>query len=258
MTSGKGGTGKSVITSNLAVHLATSGVRVLAVDADMGLANLHLLLGMRPRATVMEVIERGAGLDEIAETGPVGVRLAAGGSGLTEMADLHPERLRRLVAAMEGLGDRADVVLVDTGAGIGRATTSFLYALEEIVIVTTPDLTAMTDAYAVIKNVAHNNARARLSLVVNRAQSAVEGLEVFGRMDRIAGKFLGRSLLYLGHVLDDSRVPASIAARLPILLNQPAAPAAACLRGIGRSLLLEIGSRRSAGVLRTAGAPRAV
>jgi flagellar biosynthesis protein FlhG len=252
VTSGKGGTGKSVLTSNLAVHLAAGGVRVLAVDADMGLANLHLLLGMRPSRTVMEVVERGASLDEVAEIGPVGVRLAAGGSGLPEMADLHPDRLRRIVAAMDQLGGRADVVLVDTGAGIGRATTTFLYALSEILVVTTPDLTAMTDAYAVIKNVAHNNRTARISLVVNRAGSAVEGLEVYGRMDRISERFLSRSLLYLGHVLEDSRVPVSVAARLPILLNQPASPAAACYRGIGRSLLLEIAPRRASGAVRTA------
>ena len=252
VTSGKGGTGKSVLTSNLAVHLAATGVKVMALDADMGLANLHLLLGMRPTRTVLEVIEKGAMLHEIAEVGPVGVRLAAGGSGIPEMADLHPERLRRLVAAMEELGERADVVLVDTGAGIGKATTSFLYVLDNILVVTTPDLTAMTDAYAVIKNVAHNNRSCRFWLVVNRAASALEGLEVFGRMDRIARSFLDRSLIYLGHVLEDSRVPASVAARVPILLNQPAAPAAACLRGVGRSLLLEIGARRTAGATRTA------
>src|SRR5437899_11340181 len=87
VTSGKGGTGKSVLTSNLAVHLAASGIRVLAIDADMGLANLHILLGMRPRRTVLEVIDRGAGLDDIAEVGPVGLRLAAGGSGVAEVAD---------------------------------------------------------------------------------------------------------------------------------------------------------------------------
>jgi flagellar biosynthesis protein FlhG len=247
VSSGKGGTGKSVLTSNLAVCLAAGGVRVLAVDADMGLANLHLLLGMRPARTVMDVIDRGAGLDDIAEMGPAGMRLAAGGSGLPEMADLHPERLRRLIAAMERAGGKAEVVLVDTGAGIGRSTTSFLYCLETILVVTTPDLTAMTDAYAVIKNVDRNNRTARILMVVNRAQSAVEGLEVFARMDRISSKFLNRSLTYLGHVLDDPRVPGSIAARLPVLLHQPAAPAAACVRGIGRSLLLEIGERRPAG-----------
>src|SRR5262249_21027985 len=125
VTSGKGGTGKSILTSSLAVHLSASGLRVVAVDADMGLANLHLLLGMQPRLTVMEVIERGATIDEVAESGPLGVRLAGGGSGRAEMADLHPSRLSRLVAAMEAVGDRADLVLVDTGAGIGRATTSF-------------------------------------------------------------------------------------------------------------------------------------
>ncbi len=245
VTSGKGGTGKSVMTSNLAVHLAATGVGVLAVDADMGLANLHLLLGMQPTRTVMEVVEKGASLHEVAEIGPVGVRLAAGGSGVPEMADLHPERLRRLVLAMEDPGGRAEVVLVDTGAGIGRATTSFIYALGEILVVTTPDVTAMTDGYAVIKNVARNNQTARLSVVVNRAASAVEGLEVFSRLERVCLKFLGRSLFYLGHVLDDPAVSVSVAARIPILLNQPASPAAACLRGVGRALLLEIGKRRA-------------
>lgn len=246
VTSGKGGTGKSVLTSNLAVHLAASGLKVVAVDADMGLANLHLLLGMQPQRTVMEVIESGATLDEIAETGPLGLRLAAGGSGRTDMADLHPGRLARLVAAMDAEGDRVEVVLVDTGAGIGRATTSFLYALEEIVVVTTPDLTAMTDGYAVIKNVAHNNPSARIFVVVNRAATAVEGLEVFGKIDRVSQRFLRRPLSYLGHILNDARVGESVASRIPIILNQPAAPASACIRGVGRTLLIEIDRRRTA------------
>ena len=218
---------------------------MIAVDADMGLANLHLLLGLQPRRTVMEVIEAGATIDDIAESGPVGVRLAGGGSGRPEMADLHPSRLRRLVAAMDAIGDRADVVLVDTGAGIGRATTSFLYAIGEILVVTSPDLTAMTDGYAVIKNVVRNNRSARVFVVVNRAQSALEGLEVFGRIDRVCQRFLERRLHYLGHVLNDPRITTSVAARLPILLNQPAAPASACLRGVGRALLLEIEQRRA-------------
>ena len=245
VTSGKGGTGKSILTSNLAVHLAASGMRVIAVDADMGLANLHLLLGVQPRRTVMDVIETGASIDEIAEEGPLGVRLAGGGSGRPEMADLHASRLRRLVVAMDAAGDRADVVLVDTGAGIGRATTSFLYAFEAILLVTSPDLTAMTDGYAVIKNVIRNNRSARIFVVVNRAQSAVEGLEVFSRIERVSRRFLERGLSYLGHVLNDPRITNSVAARIPILLNQPAAPASACLRGVGRALLLEIESRRA-------------
>jgi flagellar biosynthesis protein FlhG len=241
VTSGKGGTGKSVLASNLAVLLAATGARVIAVDADLGLANLHLLLGVRPARTIAEVIEGRAGLEEVAEEGPAGVRLAAGASGETGLADLHPYRLRRLVAALGDLGGRADLVLVDTGAGIGRATTSFVYALREIVVVTTPDLTAMADGYAVIKNVARNNPGARLALVVNRAHSAFEGVEVFGRIDRICRRFLGRTLSYLGHVLEDERVPASVAARRPIVLNQPAAPAAACLRGVARALRIETG-----------------
>jgi flagellar biosynthesis protein FlhG len=151
--------------------------------------------------------------------------------------------------ALESAGAIADMVLIDTGAGIGRATTSFLYSVRDVVIVTTPDLTAMTDAYAVIKNVARNNRQARVFLVVNRTSSAMEGMQVFGRIDQISRKFLGRSLHYLGHILDDPRVPASVAACKPILLHQPASPAAACLRGIGRSLMLEM---RGAGETRDA------
>ncbi len=252
ITSGKGGTGKSVLTSNLAVYLASVGTRVLAIDADMGLANLHLLLGIQPSRTIMEVIESGARLSEVSEVGPVGMRLAAGGSGRADMADLHPNRLSRLVAALDDPDGRADIVLVDTGAGIGRATTTFLYALSDILVVVTPDLTSMTDGYAVIKNVARNNPGARLSVVVNRVGSPVEGFEVFGRLEQVSQRYLARSLHYLGHVLDDQRIGASIAARLPILLNQPASPAAACFRGIGRSLLLDIRERqngRSAGGL---------
>lgn len=240
VSSGKGGTGKSIVTSNLSVHMASSGLKLLSVDADMGLANLHLLLGLRPARTIFDVIERGVSLADIVETGPAGVQLAAGGSGITEMADLHPERLLRLVVALEASGGIADMVLVDTGAGIGRATTSFLYSVRDVVVVTTPDLTAMTDAYAVIKNVARNNRQARLFLVANRTSSAVEGMQIFARMDQISRKFLGRSLHYLGHVLDDPRIAASVAACKPILLHQPASPAAACLRGIGRSLMLEM------------------
>ncbi|HXH28735.1 MAG TPA: hypothetical protein VNL37_06795, partial [Candidatus Polarisedimenticolia bacterium] len=189
-------------------------------------------------------IERGAPLDEVAEVGPVGVRLAAGGSGRPEMADLHPERLRRLLAAMEELDEGTRLVLIDTGAGIGRGITSFLYSVEDLIVVTTPDITSMSDAYAIIKNVTRNNPAARLMLAVNRTRNAVEGLEVFGRIDRISQRFLGRSLAYLGHVLDDPRVSLSVSARIPVVLNQPASPAAACLRGIGRSLQLELGSRR--------------
>jgi flagellar biosynthesis protein FlhG len=238
--SGKGGTGKSIVTSNLSVHIAASGLKLLSVDADMGLANLHLLLGLRPGRTIYDVIERGASLAEIAETGPGGIRLAAGGSGVPEMADLHPDRLLRLMVALEMSGEIADVVLVDTGAGLGRATTSFLYAVRDIVVVTTPDLTAMTDAYAVIKNVARNNRKARIFVVVNRTSSAVEGMEIFSRIDQISRRFLDRSLHYLGHVLDDPKIAASVAACRPILLHHPASPAAACLRGIGRSLMLEM------------------
>jgi flagellar biosynthesis protein FlhG len=244
ITSGKGGTGKSVIASNLSVHFSGTGSRVVVVDADLGLANQHLLLGLRPARSIVEVVERGVPMESILEDGPAGVALAAGVSGRPEVADLHAGRLRRRVAAIEDLGGRADIVVVDTGAGIGRATTTLLYALEEVILVTTPDLTAMTDGYMMIKNVARNNPRARLSVVVNRVQSAVEGLEVFGRIEQVCRRHLGHAPRFLGHVLEDRRIAASVASRIPILLNQPSAPAAACLRGIGRAIQIALPARQ--------------
>ena len=159
---------------------------------------------------------------------PAGANCAGGGVKIQTGIDSNAN----------GTLDPGEVIAAQTRYvcnGAGSATT---------LVVTSPDLTAMTDGYAVIKNVAHNNRTARVMVVVNRAQSAVEGLEVFGRIDRVSRKFLDRRLMYLGHVLNDPRVTSSVAARIPIVLNQPAAPASACLRGVGRALRLEIDQRR--------------
>lgn len=247
VTSGKGGTGKSVFTSNLAVEMAARGKRVLAVDADLGLANLHLLLGVSPRRNLYHSLSENLPFREIAERGPAGVRLVPGPSGVAELADLSPRDLARLIAETGRAGADFDLVLIDTAAGISRMTTAFLYSVREIIVVTTPDLTAMTDAYATVKTALRHNPPALISVVVNRARSSAQAWQAFQTLDGIAGRFLGRRLCYLGYLPDDDTVRRAIGVKVPAVLIEPGSAVARRIREIGRTLfpvesLLETGA----------------
>jgi flagellar biosynthesis protein FlhG len=237
VTSGKGGTGKSVLTSNLSTDLARRGTKVLAVDADLGLANLHLLMGVTPRRNIHHCLAANLSFREVAERTPAGVCLVPGPSGVAELADLSSRDLAFLVGEMGRLGSSFDLVLVDTAAGIARMTTAFLHAAREIIVVTTPDLTAMTDAYATIKTALRHNHSVLPAVVVNRARSSRQGWEVFQTLDGIASKFLGRRLCYLGYLPDDDSVRRSVAAKVPAVLLEPESAVAQRVREIGEILV---------------------
>jgi flagellar biosynthesis protein FlhG len=237
ITSGKGGTGKSVLTSNLSTDLARRGKKVLAVDADLGLANLHLLMGVNPRRNLYHCLSANLSFREISERTTAGVCLVPGPSGVAELADLSARDLAFLIGELGRVGSSFDLVLVDTAAGIARMTTAFLYAAREVIVVTTPDLTAMTDAYATIKTTLRHNPSALTSVVVNRAPSARQGWEVFQTLDGIAGKFLGRRLCYLGYLPDDDTVRRSVAAKVPAVLLEPESAVALRVREISEILV---------------------
>jgi flagellar biosynthesis protein FlhG len=236
VTSGKGGTGKSVLTSNLAVDLARRGRRVLAIDADLGLANLHLLLGVSPRRNLYHALSGEVPFADLSERGPEGVHLVPGPSGVAELADLSARDLSHLIGETERAAAGYDAVLVDTAAGISRITMAFLHAAREIVVVTTPDLTAMTDAYATIKTALRHNSPAVVSVVVNRARTSRLGWEVFQTLDGIAGKFLGRRLCYLGYLPDDDTVRRAISAKVPAVVLDPDSAVAQRVREISCTL----------------------
>jgi flagellar biosynthesis protein FlhG len=237
VTSGKGGTGKSVLTSNLATELALRGRRVLAVDADLGLANLHLLLGLTPRRSLYHSLISNLTFREVSERTASGVTLVPGPSGVAELADLSSRDLAHLISETARLGAEFDLVLVDTAAGISRMTMAFLNAAREILVVTTPDLTAMTDAYATMKTTLRHNPTAVMSVVVNRARTSRQGWEVFQTLDGIAGRFMSRRLCYLGYLPDDDTVRRSIAVKTPAVLMEPDSVVALRVREIASILL---------------------
>ncbi len=221
VTSGKGGTGKSIVSTNLACYLARHHRRVLLFDADFGLANAHLMLGMQPDRTLANAVRDGASLESCVVPGPHGVSLLSGSSGVAEMAALGPADIYRLAAQLEVLQERFDRIVIDTGAGIAPATLTFLHAASETVVVTTPDVTAITDAYAVIKTLRRSRADARLGILVNRARNRNEGRDVFHRLERVASRYVGDAPSYLGSLPEHRVVAGSVARRMPFLLGHP-------------------------------------
>jgi flagellar biosynthesis protein FlhG len=236
ITSGKGGVGKSNISVNLAVKFAEAGKEVILLDADLGLANADVLCNLDLPFNLSHVIARKKDVREVMYKAPGGFRLIGGASGLARMADLTDADRQRIVSALADLEQSADIILIDTGAGISPNVLSFTRAADNVLVVTTPEPTAITDAYAVVKVVSKDNQPRRVSLLVNQARSASEGRVVYERIATVAKKFLNVSLLDAGHVLSDPEVPSAVRRRVPFVIGAPRSHASHCVSQLAMRL----------------------
>lgn len=236
VTSGKGGVGKTNVSVNLSYALMELGHSVLILDADLGLANVDVLLGTTPPLHLGHLLNGERTFEDLIYTGPRGLQLIAGGSGLGELTAATPPALQRFVGSLRRLNGRVDYMIVDTGAGIGPAVLALLLAADEILLVTTPEPTAITDAYAVVKTIVRRQPGARISLIVNQAQSRAEAAQVAERLTRAVVGFLGFPIDFLGHLPHDPAVARSVRAQSPFFLEHPISPAAAALRDLARQL----------------------
>ena len=225
VTSGKGGVGKSNVSVNLAIKLAAAGKDVVLLDADLGLANADVLCSIDLPFNLSHVIARKKELREVMVPGPGGFRLIGGASGLARMADLTDDDRQRLITALAELEDEVDVILIDTGAGISPNVLAFTRCADHVLVVTTPEPTAITDAYAVIKVLTRDGDQRRISLLVNQVTSAAEARQVQDRIAKVARQFLGVTVFEAGYVLTDEQVPASVRKRQPFVLASPRCPA---------------------------------
>ena len=237
VTSGKGGVGKTNLVVNLSLALAQFGKRVAILDADLGLANLDVMLGVVPRYTLYDVVRGRKNLAEIAIKGPAGVILLPGGSGLTELADLSEEKRRALINDLQLLEDMADIILIDTGAGLSRTVLSFVAAADEMLMITTPEPTAICDAYGVIKVTARQQLQQKINLIVNQVKNAREGKETAERLMRASEKFLQMELQFLGEICSDQRVAMAVKQQQPFITLYPHSAAAENVRRIAGTLL---------------------
>jgi flagellar biosynthesis protein FlhG len=236
VSSGKGGVGKTNLAVNLAVALASGGSKVVLLDADLGLANADVLCGITPRATLEDVVSSDRSLDEVMVTAPGGFSLVPGASGVSRLADMGQTQRRSVLDQLLHLERTADVIVVDTGAGIGANSMAFAAAANSILVACTPEPTSIADAYGAIKTLVARGCRDGLHLVVNMAMSEDEARAVHARIDRVARAFLGVQIRYAGSVPLDPAVPAAVRRRIPFSVASPTAPASIAVRRLASAL----------------------
>jgi flagellar biosynthesis protein FlhG len=239
VASGKGGVGKTNLAVNLGLRLAMAGRRVLLVDCDLGLANVDLVLGQRPRGDLGHVLAGRMDLDAIIHDGPAGLRWIPGGSHVPDLARTDRPRRTALFDALAREEARHDFVLLDAPAGIGAGVLDLAGQADELVLVTTPEPTSMMDAYTLLKAVAASRAGLpeRVRLVVNMVAHRREGARVHRRMAEVAGRFLGVSVDLLGHVFCDGHVGRAVQKQQPFVLAYPHSQASWCVRQLAEGLM---------------------
>ncbi|NLX13231.1 MAG: MinD/ParA family protein [Phycisphaerales bacterium] len=248
VASGKGGVGKTQVAVNLSIALAARNYRILLLDLDMGLANADLVLGLESTASWSDLFDGRRELDDNIISGPGGLDFVPGASGVARMAGLSEFERHQLLAAVRRLESRYDLIVLDCGAGISPNVLTFAAAADTILVVTTPEPTAITDAYAAIKAfVWEQNNRggvgqaAGIGLIVNMAESRREGRETFERLAGVAARFLHLPVNDYGYILRDEHVPAAVRQRHPVILHYPRCSACTCLMATAARLARELG-----------------
>ncbi|MHC4443951.1 MAG: MinD/ParA family protein [Planctomycetota bacterium] len=249
VTSGKGGVGKTLLAVNLSIALAARNHRVILFDMDMGLANADIVLGVEPTYTWSDVFAGRKSLEDIIIQGPGQIALVPGSSGMSQLADLSEFERHKLKSAMQHIEKRYDIVVLDCGAGISQNVVGFASSADTILVVATPEPTALTDAYATIKTFTTDRAGiiyaphtgASLGVIVNLAESQREGYEIYERLAGVSAKFLHLAVSDYGYILRDDYVTAAIRQRCPVILRYPRCSASTCLMATAGRLSRHLG-----------------
>ena len=237
VTSGKGGVGKTNVVANLAASLTEMGKKVVVLDADFGLANIDVLLGLAPRFHLGHVLFGRKSLSEIMVDGPCGIRIIPASSGLQRLSELSLEQREYLVQSFAELEGDADFLLIDTAAGISSNVLHFLLSVPEVVVVSAPEPTAIVDAYAVIKIVLAEDPAKTIRVLINSVSDEKESLEVFRQINSVVKRFLSREVLYLGHVERDPHLIKAVRGQVLVTHTFPGAPASRCFRKIASEIM---------------------
>jgi len=236
VASGKGGVGKSNISANLSICFARAGKRVLLLDADMSLGNLDVILNIQSKFNISHVLFGHRQLDEVIHHGPHGIDILCGASGIENLANLSEFQQSRLIQNMDRLQDNADIIVIDSAAGIGKSVVGFCMASDHVLLVTTPDATAMTDAYGMIKVLAANQFAGHMSLVVNMADTQAQAKKTYLQIAKVAKQFLGLTVYYAGSILFDPNLVSAVRARTPVITAYPRSQASASIRMLASRL----------------------
>lgn len=241
VTSGKGGVGKSNTSINLAIQFRRQGKRVVILDADFGLANIEIMFGAVPKHNLYDLIYQGKSIQEIITWGPMNVGFISGGSGISGMANLNREQLSYIIQNLAQLDAIADIIIVDTGAGIADAVLEFLVASGEILLVTTPEPTSITDSYSLLKALYRhpkfNEEETKVKLIANRVQKEEEGEILFHKLNTVVARYLKVPMTFLGSVPQDAFLSQAVMQQVPVSLQSPDAKSSLAYERIAGRLL---------------------
>lgn len=248
VSSGKGGVGKTNIVANLAVALSKRGKKVLVIDADLGLNNIDILLGLTPRHHIGHVLSGEKNIEDIVVNGPAGVTVLPAGDGLQELTQLESEKKMLLMEELDKVSLGYDFLIFDTGAGISANVTYFCSAAHEIILVATTEPTSLTDVYALIKILHQQHAQNHFRLVINSVDSEREAQGVFRNLSSVTDRFLPNiSIEYLGFILSDPNVPKAVRQQKAVMDLYPYSKFSQCIQTLAEKIHLEKGLETGGG-----------
>ena len=241
VTSGKGGVGKSNTAINLAIQFRKMGQRVIILDADFGLANIEIMFGTVPKHNFCDLIYQGKNIKEIITWGPMEVGFISGGSGIAGLSNLSREYLTYIIQSLAELDASADIVIVDTGAGISDAVLEFLVASGEILVVTTPEPTSITDSYSLLKALKRHprfsEKASQVKVIANKVDSQNEGQALFNKLNAVVSRYLKLPITYLGAVPQDNQLSKAVMQQMPVSIQAPTAKSALAYEAIAAKLM---------------------
>ncbi len=247
ITSGKGGVGKTNIVANLGYSLSRLGKKVLVLDADLGLANLDVLLGLAPKYNFSHVITGKKAINEITIEGPGGINILPASSGIQELTKLTKEQGIRFLKELDSLLDSFDILLIDTAAGISSNVMYFNTTAQEVMVVVTPEPTSITDAYALMKVLSLKYSQKYFKLIVNMAANSEEAREVFRQLSLVADRFLDITLEYMGHILLDKNITKSVRRQKIVSEIFPDTDASKCFEALAKNICNSTGQTNQKG-----------
>ncbi len=241
VTSGKGGVGKSNTAINLAVQFRKLGKRVIILDADFGLANIEVMFGSIPKFSLADVVYKGMDITEVITEGPMEIGFISGGSGVVGMSNLSQEKINFLIGNVAKLDDMADIILIDTGAGISDRVLDFLLVSEEIILMTTPEPTSITDSYSLLKALNRNSRFRReetmLRVLANKVLSTEDGKQLFNKLYTVASQYLNMPMSFLGVIPQDPALVNAVMQQSPVSIESPNARSARAYKDVADTLL---------------------
>lgn len=245
VTSGKGGVGKTNFSVNLAISLKELGNNVVVLDADLGLANVDVIIGVVPKLNLYDVIFNNKSMDDIIINGPGGIKVLPGGSGIESLSNLNDTQRRNLSNKFGDLKD-TDILIIDTGAGLSKNVLGFMAVSDEVIVVTTPEPTAITDAYSLIKVAMRHVPKTSIHVIVNKTSGEQEAGLTYQRLGGAVRNFLKKETNYLGYVVEDTKVKKAVMGQIPFKAMYPDCFASKCIDDIAASLMGTAVSNRKA------------